>query len=210
LSTTTRVYPKILYRWVGDLLADGAAHSPASLTNLAVEKQVLRSAHARTFRIAVTWLMTKAKIAPQTTISPHNVPIDAWWASTWQAVLHGAAPASGPLKYRFLIARATDGQHHHASSLAWLMTQDDLQQHDINAPNLATARFNARRSFAQLRRTHIAVPATGIRGIESNKRQVTVQYLAFDAVIWKSAAEIPGYYGLHTPDDEARPNPASH
>ena len=210
MSTPTRAYPKILYRWVGDLLADEPAHSAGSLTNFAVETGVLRQEHARTFRISATWLMNKAKIPAETTIAPHNVPIDAWWASTWQAVLIGAAPALRPLKYRFLIARATDGQHHHASSLAWLMTQDDLQQHDINAPNLAMARFNARRSFAHLRRKRIAVPATGIRGVESEKREITVQYPAFDAVIWKSAAEIPGYYGFHIADDEDYPNPASH
>ncbi len=199
VQRTTRAYPKIMNRWVADVLADDAAYSPASLAMFAVKQRVLRQEHANRFRIMAGRLVRE--IPAETEIKPHGIPVEAWWAETWKRVLYKKAPpAPQPPRYRFLIERAVDGEKHHANSLAWLITEADIREQGLDFPTLEAARSMARRGLARIRRKHITVKPDGKRGIQSDKRQFTVQYPTFDAAVWKSAVGIPGYYGLHVPE----------
>lgn len=192
---TTRAYPKVLLRWVGDALADGSAYSESTLAMYAVEKGILRKEHANRFRLMAAFYMRKAGISPETTIEPIGVPLDAWTAKTWRKVLYAKAPKpTRRVKYRFLIEKAVKGELHHASSLAWLMTEDEARE--TGACNLATGRFMAYRWLSRFRRDLIEVNHQGTRGVQS-KRNIMATYPAWGADVWKSAAEVPGYYGLH-------------
>ena len=204
-----RTYPKIAYRWVADALpGEEAAFNAGSLALFAVERNLLRPEHARPFGIAVRHFINRAAINPESAIHPRGTPNDTWPATTWKKVLYQNSPAyPKPLKYRFLIERALDGEHHHASSLSWLITYQDLIDYGFTAPNLATARYWARLALARLRK-RITVEPDGTRGIQSERCKPTVQYPSFDASKWKSAAGVPGYYGLHVPESLGPPTEA--
>ena len=205
LTKATRIYPVTIYRWVADILPESDTFTPGSLANFAVEQNLLRKEHAKCFRIAVTWWMTRAQIHPQTTIISNGMPIEAWWGKSWKQVINRKVPAKPKVKYHFLIERAVDGELHHASSLSWLMKPSDLLEHNLNAPNEATARYMARRALARIRRKRIRVPPIGTQGVLSEKRRFTVRYPAWSSEVWKSAVSVPGYYGLHEPHLQSLP-----
>ena len=159
MKEKTQTYPRVMYRWIADILIDGTAFSAGSLAMFAVEKGLLRHEHAGRLRIITTRMM--GKVAPDTKVKINGALITGWRAETWRMVLYkNATEATKRIKYRFLVEKALDGDRHHPSSLAWLMTEAEAKQ--VGACNLEAGRIAAYQWLSQLRRERILVEYSGL------------------------------------------------
>ena len=197
----TGPYPKILYRWIGEILPPGEAYTPASLTAFAVGKGILRREHAPMVRLFLERLIIRKNMPAEARFERRGKSTEAWFSETWQRLLYAQAPqAPKRLRFQFLIERALDGELHHASSLAWLITETEAWR--VGAPNLASGRHMAYQSLSKLRRRRIRIEPDGKRRGRSDRLNLSKPYPAWDARVWKSAFGVPGYYGLHLPPIE--------